>query len=70
MSDDRLLADGPAGYWSEDRLPTLAQYRAITAAACRVLNIPEPTSRLEATTILARLRIAEGEVECEMPDPW
>jgi hypothetical protein len=68
---DRLLADGPAGYWSEDRPPTPAQHRAIVAAACLVLGIPEPTNRLEATTTLARLRIAEGEVNAdEVPEPW
>lgn len=69
-AQQRLLADGPAGYWSKDREPTPAQNRAIVAQACRVLGLPEPTNRLEATTTLARLQIVEGELNVEVPEAW
>lgn len=74
MDPDRLLADGPANYWSGEKPPTPAQLRALACAACRVLGLQEPTTRLEATTTIARLRIAETEIDVdqlpEIPDAW
>ena len=74
MDPERLLADGPANYWSGEKEPTPAQLRALAASACRVLGIPEPTTRLQATTTIARLRIAETEIDPEdlpeIPEPW
>ncbi len=34
--------------------------RAIAIAACRVLDIEPPTSRLAATEVLVRLRLAQA----------
>lgn len=58
-SDDRLLEDGPAEYWSTEKEPTLGQYKALAAAACKLLGVPEPKTRLDATTAIVRCRLAE-----------
>jgi hypothetical protein len=58
---DRLLEDGPAEYWSDDKPPTLGQLRALAAAACTALGLPAPKTRLAATEALVRLRLAEDE---------
>lgn len=59
-SDERLLEDGPAEYWSTEKEPTLGQYKALAAAACKLLGVPEPKTRLDATTAIVRCRLAEG----------
>jgi hypothetical protein len=58
---DRLLEDGPAEYWADDKPPTLGQLRALAAAACTALGLPAPKTRLDATTALVRLRMTEDE---------
>lgn len=55
-----LIDDGPDGYWSPDLPPSRGQMAAIAVAACRLLDIPEPRSRLEASEILVRLRLAKA----------
>jgi hypothetical protein len=61
---DRLLEDGPSDYWSDDKPPTKGQLKALAAAACSLLGLPAPKTRLEATTALVRLRLAE-----DLPQP-
>lgn len=56
-----LVDDGPDQYWSTELPPSRGQMRAIAVAACRLLDLPEPKSRLEASEILVRLRLANAE---------
>jgi hypothetical protein len=55
------LSNGPAEYWSDDKAPTLGQLRALAAAGCKALGLPEPRTRLEATTALVRLQLADSQ---------
>lgn len=59
MSDEVRL-DGPDGYWSEAELPSRGQMRSIAIQACKLLDVPAPASRLDATVILARLVAANS----------
>lgn len=57
LTDQTLLSDGPAEYWSEAKEPTFAQYRAIAFAALDHLGLKPPTTRLAASEALVRLRL-------------
>jgi hypothetical protein len=63
---------GPDNYWSEDLPPSRGQYRDLAVVALRVLGIPEPASRLDATVAMVRLRAAiqSGEPQGGVPEPW
>lgn len=67
---ERILEDGPDGYFSETEPPSRGQYRAIAVAALRLLGVDEPTSRLEASSALVRIRLAikNGEDVPEVPE--
>ena len=56
-----LIDDGPDRYWSTELPPSRGQMAAIAVAACRLLDIPEPRTRLEASEVLVRLRLANAE---------
>lgn len=62
-----VIDDGPDQYWSPDLPPSRGQMRAITIAACRVLDIEPPTSRLAATEVLVRLRLAQADRPADVP---
>lgn len=64
--------EGPDQYWSDDVPASRGQWRAIAAAACELLDVPVPASRLDATTLLVRLRRAIGEKPetPRVPPPW
>jgi hypothetical protein len=66
------LVGGPDMYWSDELPPSRGQYRDLALVALRVLGIPEPQSRLEATTIQVRLRAAVQQAEPQggVPEPW
>jgi hypothetical protein len=57
------LVGGPDNYWSEDLPPSRGQYRDLAVVALRVLGIPEPASRLDATIAMVRLRAAVQQAE-------
>lgn len=61
----RVLQDGPAEYWSAEKGPTPAQWRTLALAALELLGVPEPASRLDATTALVRLRLAADEAPAD-----
>jgi hypothetical protein len=67
------MVDGPDRYWSEDLPPSRGQYRDLALLGLRVLGIPEPKSRLDATTTQVRLRAALQQAEPRgggVPEPW
>jgi hypothetical protein len=66
------LVGGPDMYWSDELPLSRGQYRDLALVALRVLGIPEPKSRLEATTIQVRLRAAVQQAEPQggTPEPW
>jgi len=71
---DRLLADAPHDYYADDKPAAPSQVRAILAVACDLLCVEYPTTRLEASVLLARLIVAHGELPAdERPGvdlPW
>lgn len=72
---DRLIADGPLEFWSDEKPPSPGQQAAIAHVACALLGIPEPTTRLNATIALCRMRLALDELKAgereanTTPDP-
>jgi hypothetical protein len=66
------LVGGPDQYWSDVLPPSRGQYRDLALVALRVLGIPEPKSRLDATIAQARLRAAVQSAEPQegVPEPW
>lgn len=57
------LVGGPDNYWSEELPPSRGQYRDLAVVALRVLGIPEPATRLDATVAMVRLRAAVQSAE-------
>ena len=66
------LVGGPDNYWSDEHPPSRGQYRDLAIVAFRVLGIPEPQSRLDATVAMVRLRAAlqQREPQEGVPEPW
>lgn len=70
MSQRRTI-EGPDGYWSTDLPVSRGQWKDLAMLGCRLLGIPVPKNRLEATTAMVRLRTAVDELpEREVPPPW
>lgn len=65
------LVSGPDQYWSSDLPPSRGQYKDIALVSCELLGIPAPSTRLEATIAMVRLRHAVSEAPpVEVPDLW
>lgn len=65
------LIEGPNEYWSTELSPSRGQYRDIALVALDLLGIERPTTRLEATVTMARLRVAVSEQPVQkVPDAW
>jgi len=52
------LVSGPDQYWSDGLEPSRGQWKDIAQVACEVLGLDVPTTRLEATVVMVRLRAA------------
>ena len=72
MAAQSDLVGGPDQYWSDELPPSRDQYRDLALVALRLLGIPAPKSRLEATTAQVRLRAAVQSAEPQggVPEPW
>ena len=66
------LVSGPDQYWSDELQPSRGQWKDIAQVACEVLGLPVPTTRLEATTTMVRLRAAAETMKPPpvVPEPW
>lgn len=64
--------EGPDQYWSEQLPASRGQFATIAHQACRLLGLPEPANRLEASMTIARLHAAieqsAGTPPVEIPD--
>jgi hypothetical protein len=67
------LVDGPNQYWSEQLPPSRGQYRDLALLGLRLLGVEEPQTRLDATTVMVRLRAAICEQALPVggvPEAW
>jgi hypothetical protein len=64
------LIDGPGQYWSDHVPPSRGQYRDLALLGLRLLGIPEPHSRLDATVAMVRLRAAIRDLERHNAGPY
>lgn len=55
------IFEGPDQYWSPDLPASRGQLATIAVQACRLLGMPAPDSRLEASIAIARLHAAIAE---------
>ncbi len=71
MSDTDLVS-GPDQYWSDELEPSRGQWKDIAQVACEVLGIDVPTTRLEATVTMVRLRAAAAQriPAPKVPQAW
>lgn len=66
------LIEGPNEYWSTELSPSRGQYRDIALVALDLLGIERPTTRLDATIAMARLRqaVSEQPIQGGVSDLW